>query len=358
MHCPVCGREIPENSRYCPYCNAYVKNAPQQEEEEPVYSEQYLRTEARIDAMRRKNRRQRRLMSFIIFLILLIIAAVAISYGVDRLREHFTVEITTEAEVDTTEPLTAPPTTETPTDHFDPARESFAELTETFSGMIGSLASEYDLTAVPADEGYGSYAYTMDAYADFVFIFTGSADSSSARLRAVCGDIQSLLPGRSNYTYSELQEVLGDNMTSQRSGGSYSFQYESDSFVVRFTGQYMNSEDPVLDSFRLTTEDASSYRDETTEDPSQALVEEIREDPDAYFADNTASTYTVRTEGGELNMRAFAGTDNRVITTIPNGAPLTVYGFYDGWAYAETADGEKGWVSENYITESDSDSSD
>ena len=163
MHCPVCGREIPENSRYCPYCNAYVKNAPQQKEEEPVYSEQYLRTEARIDAMRRKNRRQRRLMNFIIFLILLIIAAVAISYGVDRLREHFAVEITTESEADTTEPLTAPPTTEAPTDHFDPARESFAELTETFSGMIGSLASEYDLTAVPADEGYGSYAYTMDA---------------------------------------------------------------------------------------------------------------------------------------------------------------------------------------------------
>ena len=286
MHCPVCGREIPENSRYCPYCNAYVKNVPQQKEVEPVYSEQYLRTEARIDAMRRKNRRQRRLMNFIIFLILLIIAAVAISYGVDRLREHFAVEITTESEADTTEPLTAPPTTEAPTDHFAPARESFAELTETFSGMIGSLASEYDLTAVPADEGYGSYAYTMDAYADFVFIFTGSADSSSARLRAVCGDIQSLLPGRSNYTYSELQEVLGDNMTSQ----DHSFRYVTDRFVVRFTGQYMNSEDPVLDSFRLTTEDASSYRAEPTEDPAPALEEEIREDPDAYFADNTAIT--------------------------------------------------------------------
>ncbi len=40
---------------------------------------------------------------------------------------------------------------------------------------------------------------------------------------------------------------------------------------------------------------------------------------------------TVRTQGGNLNIRSYPSFDSYVITSVPNGAPITVLGQYQDW---------------------------
>ncbi|MCL2850920.1 MAG: peptidoglycan-binding protein [Firmicutes bacterium] len=59
---------------------------------------------------------------------------------------------------------------------------------------------------------------------------------------------------------------------------------------------------------------------------------------------------TVRTAGGNLNVRSGPGTNFGVVTTIPNGTPLTVTGEQNGFYNIRTAGGATGWVSRDFVT--------
>ncbi len=85
-------------------------------------------------------------------------------------------------------------------------------------------------------------------------------------------------------------------------------------------------------------------------------------DPKSYFLSVNVGTpnsgdvpapweYYVCTETFDvLNMRASWSSDSAVITKLEWGTDLLVYGFYDGWAYAETLDGQyAGWCKAEYL---------
>lgn len=57
----------------------------------------------------------------------------------------------------------------------------------------------------------------------------------------------------------------------------------------------------------------------------------------------------VTTGGGKLNIRNGAGTGNGIVTSAPEGTPLTVLGMLDGW-YHVVYDGREGYASSDYIT--------
>ena len=59
---------------------------------------------------------------------------------------------------------------------------------------------------------------------------------------------------------------------------------------------------------------------------------------------------TVRTTSGNLNLRSGPGTNFAVISSLPNGTPLTVTGEQNGWYSVRTYGGTNGWVSSDFIT--------
>ncbi len=345
MFCPTCGRAIPDSSRYCPYCNEYVKNAPREDRRKPLATEAFHRREERIEAMRRSNRRRKRLYGFLIFLIVLVLAVVVGFAVMQKYREtHPVPEITTE-EKRTTEPLTAPSTRTPAVSRDTDALASFDENRARLSAQLGETAGALSLgDAVPAEEGYGAFAYYDDEENGLIYLLTDQKSEEDARLREVCGPIDLILPARTNYTYQELKNLLGDSLEKD---GTEALYADGDT-VVCFTASFGGA-DALLDGFRLYTEDSVALPAATTEDPSQKAEQAIREDPEGYFAGETKTTGTVATEGGRLNIRSFAGTDYSIVSTIENGAEVTVYGSYNGWSYIETEGGEKGWVLDDYL---------
>lgn len=343
MFCPACGRAISDSSRYCPYCNEYVKNAPREEHRKPLETEAFRRREERIEAMRRSNRRRKRLYGLLIAVIVLILAAVAVAAFVQHFREtHPAPELTTE-EKRTTEPLTAPSTHAVSAGHDSETLAGFDEATARFLSLMETGVDELPLgSKVPADEGYGSFAYYDESDSGLVYILTAEKDRDSARLREIGGSIDLILPGRSNYTFDELSDLLGSAV--EKSGSQVI--YSADGMQVRFTAAFGGA-DGLLDGFRFTTDESADLPAETTEDPEQAL----RDDPEAYFKNETKKSYVVKTEGGKLNVRSFAGTDHSVVATLANGSRVTAYGSYEGWMYIESEDGQKGWVLGDYLSE-------
>lgn len=66
-------------------------------------------------------------------------------------------------------------------------------------------------------------------------------------------------------------------------------------------------------------------------------------------ADLHQSWGIVTTGGGKLHIRGGAGTENGVLTSAPDGAPLKVLGMLNGW-YRVVYDGKEGYASSDYIT--------
>ena len=58
---------------------------------------------------------------------------------------------------------------------------------------------------------------------------------------------------------------------------------------------------------------------------------------------------TVRTQGSPLNLRAAPALNSAVVTTMPGGAPVTVYGRYQDW-YTVGYNGLLGYAFADYIT--------
>lgn len=58
---------------------------------------------------------------------------------------------------------------------------------------------------------------------------------------------------------------------------------------------------------------------------------------------------TVRTEGGNLNIRSYPSFDSYVITSVPNGSPITVLGQYQDW-YTVRYGTSLGYAYSGYIT--------
>ena len=52
-----------------------------------------------------------------------------------------------------------------------------------------------------------------------------------------------------------------------------------------------------------------------------------------------------------LNMRGGPGTSNPVVTTLPNGAEVEILSERSGWLEVKAPDGQRGWVSGQYIDE-------
>ena len=52
----------------------------------------------------------------------------------------------------------------------------------------------------------------------------------------------------------------------------------------------------------------------------------------------------------DLNLRVGAGTDYGIITTIPSGVAVTVYGCTSGYSWCDVEwDGYRGWVYSRYL---------
>ncbi len=65
------------------------------------------------------------------------------------------------------------------------------------------------------------------------------------------------------------------------------------------------------------------------------------------------NAYSVKTSDGDpLNMRAGAGADFNVVTTVPNGTQLIISEQKDGWGYTLYGN-YSGWVSMNYLVKSE-----
>lgn len=72
-----------------------------------------------------------------------------------------------------------------------------------------------------------------------------------------------------------------------------------------------------------------------------------------YFSKSLAGTYTVNTQKDPLTMRVDAGTDKAQITTIPKGAKVQCYGYYNmsgktKWLLVEY-NGETGYCCSSYL---------
>ena len=61
------------------------------------------------------------------------------------------------------------------------------------------------------------------------------------------------------------------------------------------------------------------------------------------------TAYRVKTNGGNLNVRAGAGTGYKIINSLPNGTGCTVLQKSGNWYKIKTFKGVTGWVSKNYL---------
>jgi len=58
---------------------------------------------------------------------------------------------------------------------------------------------------------------------------------------------------------------------------------------------------------------------------------------------------TVRTQGGNLNLRSGPGTNFAVVASVPNNSMLTVTGEQNGFYNVRLTDGRTGWVSSDFV---------
>lgn len=66
-------------------------------------------------------------------------------------------------------------------------------------------------------------------------------------------------------------------------------------------------------------------------------------------ASDSKTVYRVKTNGGNLNVRAGAGTNYKTINSLRNGTALTVLKSSGNWRRIKTFNGVVGWVSKNYL---------
>lgn len=353
MICKKCGKNIPDNSRYCAYCNEYVRNLDNAENAgnlptEPVPD---INVEAEIKEPQEKGKAGK-IVAATVIVLLLVAVVIGIVFAYPTLKEKFKrEEITTEPPEITIEATTVPPTTAPPvTDHFGEAKTVFYELSVKLGNMLGDPASDFSVTDETPEDNYGSqYAYNSRNNPGCVYIFTGSRNNASSRLKSVAGKINVILPGRANYTYSELKNILGDDVKYKETDEIYSVYYETDKYIISFFGPVNNSIDAALDSF--TVRAVENITSATTAAPKTTVKSNdlVKTNPDEYFKNTADKKYTVTTKGDNLNVRSFAGTENKIVATVSNKEVVTVHGTYNGWAYISKADGTKGWVSENFI---------
>lgn len=68
-----------------------------------------------------------------------------------------------------------------------------------------------------------------------------------------------------------------------------------------------------------------------------------------FIPPNTPRTGIVRVSSSALNLRAYPTTNSDILTQIPNGAVITIYGTYDGW-YSAEYNGLVGFVSQQFVS--------
>lgn len=84
--------------------------------------------------------------------------------------------------------------------------------------------------------------------------------------------------------------------------------------------------------------------EETTTSAPETTTEEVTVSPNSYI---------VRTNDGDpLNMRAGAGSDFNVVTTVPSGTILIISEEKDGWGFTLFGN-YSGWVSMNYLVKNE-----
>ncbi|MDD5923526.1 MAG: SH3 domain-containing protein [Clostridia bacterium] len=66
---------------------------------------------------------------------------------------------------------------------------------------------------------------------------------------------------------------------------------------------------------------------------------------------SSAGTYTVKTSGGNLNLRAIASSSSRILTSVPNGTKISVSEIYNGYGKV-TYNSYTGWLSMGYLVKS------
>lgn len=354
MYCHFCGRHLKDGSRRCPYC--------EKELVEPVDDE----PEVPSDPVANKTGLPRRIAGrkteivFLGIIAVLLVICLAVVLGVKIRRAHNSDEPTTEPTtvpvVSTEAPTQTAPPAPTEPDHFAKSRSQFYETASALAALLSSPADDFDLTSDESEYSYNGYAYINADYPDFHFLFTGRKSSEASRLKAVFGKVEDILPGRANYTYNELFEIFGDNMICDPDDDDppyygYTFTLKEETYRVEFTGPYMSSRDAGLDEFYLYAAKSYDYdEDDPPESETTSITDEqVREDPMGYFADQEQTDYIVSTDGDSLNVRTFCGTDYEIIDSVSDGTTVSVYGFYNGWAYARLPDGSRGWMSGNYL---------
>lgn len=82
--------------------------------------------------------------------------------------------------------------------------------------------------------------------------------------------------------------------------------------------------------------------------PMRVIGDEVELKPEKP-ASSASTVYRVKTNGGNLNVRAGAGTSFKVINALRNGTGVTILDKSGNWRKVKAFNGVTGWVSNNYL---------
>ncbi len=281
---------------------------------------------------------------------------------------EITAEITTE--INTTTPTTNNINKVSP-EEFD------ATLSEFLNGYTldeDCRNPEYGMLDVNSDgvfELFVKYetmigsAVEMYVYKDSSFIST-NINLDGLRICQSENIIQSILSeGGSKYSFYHLNDSdqleLFDELTSY-AGQYYQFknlisEKEFNDYLSDYNNKYTWSV-PVFTAFKAANQTGNneSQNNIPSEYSGMDNIVNAPSDMQFYSSDNIATGYVV-TESTSLNMRAGAGADYKVVTEIPKGAEVEIFGENSEWYYVKYIKEKKphpdvylGFVSRQYIS--------
>ncbi len=231
---------------------------------------------------------------------------------------------------------------------------------------------EYNLLDVNSDEvpelfvkyeNIVGSAAKMYVYKNSSFIST-NADLCELRICQSENIIQSIRSeGGSKYSFYHLNDLgqldLFDELTSY--AGQY-YQFEDSISEKEFNDHLSDYNNhytwcvPDFTAFKAANQSDENNSNIPSEYSGMDNIANAPSDMQFYSSDNIATGYVV-TESTSLNMRAGAGSDYKVVTEIPKGAEVEIFGANSEWYYVKYIKEKKphpdvylGFVSRQYIS--------
>ena len=338
MYCKNCNREVPENTKFCPYCGAEIAgtdNQPNNNVERVYYVDPTFENVGDISGTGKKKKNRKALPIIITAVVCLVLGAgvalMVMTFSDKTDKPEPTVsaqqsepetETDTEADTESEETLiaggdavtTQAPTTEAPAE-TKPAPTSAAS------------------SAVPAVTPDKLYRPEQSKYCNQYerYVSGNSAGQGYAKMRF----------GPDKYTYDVVGQI--DN------GSVVTVQTQS---VNGWTLVYYNGKEGwVRTDFLFKTYD-ECFENKPTQNNTPAQNSSDVVLPDTESCGSTAAVdVTGQYDGEPLNMRSGPSKDYDLITTVPDGASVEVWGYSDktsDWIYVRY-NGTYGWVLSKYV---------